>query len=248
MVTGANRGIGRGVALGLACAGAVVAVNYPDSRNPPDDTLRAIEAVGGEAAALEADITAADARERLFEQIDAKFHRLDILVNNAGWDPGVTPLLELSEDLYDRLLGLNLKAGLFCAQLAARRMMRQGGGRIIFISSIHAHCTVPDRPLYASSKGAVNSLTRSLALDLARHGVTVNAIAPGLIEVERIRSQAGYDAARAASRIPVGRVGTPEDVAALVNFLASDASGFLTGHVLVLDGGVNCQLASYRWE
>ena len=244
IVTGAGRGIGRTIAERLAAEGARVAVNHPPEAGA-DAVIAAIRKAGGTAVAIEADIADRRQREALFERTLAAFGRLDILVNNAAFDPGPTEFFEVDEALYDRVLDVNLKAAFFCSQLAARILIRQGaGGRIINISSLHARLNFPNYAPYSVSKGGIDALTRQLAMDLARHRITVNAVAPGFIEVERTRSYfEHYDPEAVGRGIPVGRVGFPRDVAALVAFLASDEAEFITGEVIRCDGGSGVRLS-----
>jgi NAD(P)-dependent dehydrogenase (short-subunit alcohol dehydrogenase family) len=245
LVTGAGRGIGEVLARSFGFKGSRVAVHYLKEEAEATETCRIIAEAGGEAAAFPADITDSDQRNALFTSVNARFGRLDVLINNAGFDPGPTEFLSVTEDLFDAIVNVNLKAAYFCAQSAARQMAEQkSGGRIINISSIQSRHVLPNRNVYAASKGGIESLTHSLALDLAVYGITVNAIAPGFIEVERnIRSTPNYDRDKVAQTIPVGRVGFPADIAALAIFLASDESGFITGQVILTDGGTACKLA-----
>ncbi len=244
IVTGAGRGIGRTIAERLAAEGARVAVNHPPEAGA-DAVVAAIRKAGGTAVAVEADIADRRQREALFERTLAAFGRLDILVNNAAFDPGPTEFFEVDDTLYDRVLDVNLKAAFFCSQLAARILIRQGGGgRIINISSLHARLNFPNYAPYSVSKGGIDALTRQLAMDLARHRITVNAVAPGFIEVERTRSYfEHYDREAVGRGIPVGRVGFPRDVAALVAFLARDEAEFITGEVIRCDGGSGVRLS-----
>lgn len=220
-------------------------VNHPPGAGGAEDVVAAIRQGGGAAIALEADIADAAQRESLFERTLTSFGRLDILVNNAAFDPGVTEFLKVDESLYDRVLGVNLKAAFFCAQLAARVMIRQGdGGRIINISSVHARLNFPNYAPYSLSKGGLDAMTRQLAIDLAPHRITVNGIAPGFIEVERTRAAfENYSREAVGRRIPIGRVGFPEDVAALAAFLAGDEASYITGEVIRCDGGSAARLA-----
>lgn len=247
MVTGANRGIGRVIAVTLAREGARVIVNYPIDESEPEaaETVAAIRALNREALTAKADIAHIGEIEAMFAAAIAHFGRVDILVNNAGWDPGATKFLEVDESLYDRLMGINLKSAYFCTQAAVREMIRVGeGGKIINISSVQAAASVEDRSVYAATKGGMNALTRQLALDLASHKININAVAPGFIEVERtIRGAANYDREEKGKTIPWGRVGFPEDVGELVVFLASPESDFITGQIITIDGGVTCKLA-----
>jgi len=245
IVTGAGGGIGRTIAERLAGDGAKVAVNYPPGFEGAEDVVAAIESAGGTAIALEADVADAAQREALFERTLAAFGRLDVLVNNAALDPGPTELFEVDEALYDRVLDVNLKGAFFCSQLAARILIRQGqGGRIINISSLHARLNFPNYAPYSLSKGGIDAMTRQLAMDLARHHITVNAVAPGFIEVARTRSYfERYDRDRIGRGIPAGRVGFPRDVAAVVAFLATDEAEFITGEVIRCDGGSGVRLS-----
>lgn len=247
VITGANRGIGAGLALEFGREGARVVVNhpFPPDRGEAEAVVARIREAGGEAIAVEADLRDAAARERLIEAAAARYGGLDILINNAGFDPGPTPFLEASESVYDHILGVNLKGTFFVSQLAARHMVEQGrGGRIVHISSVHAAATLAGRGPYAASKGGIEALTRSMALDLAPHRITVNAIAPGFIEVERtIQGRPGYTREEFARRIPVHRVGFPLDVARLAVFLSTEGADYLTGAVIPLDGGLLTRLA-----
>jgi NAD(P)-dependent dehydrogenase (short-subunit alcohol dehydrogenase family) len=247
LVTGAGRGIGRAIASTLAREGARVVVNYPDDAAEAGGVVAEIRDAGGEAVAVRADVAVDAARRAMFDETIGRFGRLDVLVNNAAFDPGRRDVLEVDEELFDRVLAVNLKGAFFCAREAARLMILAGrGGRIVNVSSIHGQANMPGHAPYSLSKGGLNALTRQLAIDLAPHRITVNAVAPGFIEVERtMRNFPNYSRETIAARIPVGRVGLPGDVAALVAFLASEASGYITGQVIPCDGGKSVRMAFF---
>jgi NAD(P)-dependent dehydrogenase (short-subunit alcohol dehydrogenase family) len=237
LVTGAGRGIGRGIALRLAAQGATVALNYPLSEQGATSAASEIRNNGGHAWTEQADVSVATQAAELVEAVAAQSGRLDILVNNAAIDPR-KPLLEITEEFWDSVIDTNLKGAFFCAQAAAREMQSHGRGRIINISSVHGQATMNHMAVYAASKGGMNALTRRLALDLAPHGITVNAVAPGSVRVEK----STYDPERRGREIPCGRVGLPNDIAEVVAFLASDATEWLTGQVITIDGGSTTRL------
>jgi len=245
LVTGAGHGIGRTIATRLAREGASVAVNYLDDEAEAAQVVAEITSFGGGAIAVQCDVSETSQRHAMFALIKERFHRLDILVNNAALDPGGTDFLDVNEDLYDRVLDISLKGAYFCAQSAVRLMLEcSGGGRIINISSVQGVQNLPRLSPYSLTKGGINAMTRQLALDLAPHQITVNAVAPGFIEVERtIQGHPGYTREKIAQRIPIGRVGFPSDVAALVAFLASPESGYITGDIITCDGGKCARLS-----
>jgi glucose 1-dehydrogenase len=245
LVTGAGHGIGRTIALELARAGAKVVVNYPFERVEATELVSEISSFGGEAIAVRADVSKASERERMFERTKRQFGGLDILVNNAALDPGKFDFFDVDEDLFDQVTSVNLKGMFFCAQAAAKLMVEAGGGgRIINVSSIQGHQNLPGFSPYSMTKGGVNAMTRQLAMDLGPKRITVNAIAPGFIEVARTMALSEhYSRDDVAAEIPIGRVGFPRDIASLVCYLASEQSSFITGEVLVCDGGTSARLA-----
>jgi NAD(P)-dependent dehydrogenase (short-subunit alcohol dehydrogenase family) len=237
LVTGASKGVGKGIALELARAGCDVAVNYNADRAGAETTAAEIAAMGRRAFAVQADVAGAAAVDRMFAEVAEQFPRLDILVNNAGtqvWKP----LLDLEEAEWDRVIDTNLKGCFLCTQRAARRMRETGGGRIVNIGSGCNKVPFPNLVSYTASKGGIEMFTRVAAMELGRYGITVNCVAPGAIEIERTKLEAADYAGTWAGRTPLGRVGQPLDVARAVVFFASEGGEFATGQTLWVDGGL----------
>ncbi len=238
LVSGASRGLGRGIALALAQAGADLALASRSSA-ALEEVAAEVRDQGRQALPLPVDVsTVAGAQAMVARSVEA-FGRLDVLVNAAGIQIR-KPALEMTEEDWDRLLGLNLKSVFFACQAAGRVMLAQGKGKIINLASLTSVLAYPNATLYAASKGGVAQLTKALATEWARHGVNVNALAPGFFETELTSALfANPDWIHYATtrRIPVGRTGVPEDLAGAAVFLASDASDYVNGHVLFVDGG-----------
>lgn len=237
LVTGASKGVGKGIALALARAGCDVAVNYNSDAAGAAAVAEEIAAMGRAAFAVPANVGLSAEVDRMFGEVLARFSTLDILVNNAGvqtWKP----LLELEEREWDRVLNTNLKGTFLCTQRAARHMKEHGGGRIINIGSGSNKSPFPNLVDYTASKGGIEMFTRVAAVELGRYGITVNCAAPGAIEIERTKLETGDYASTWAGLTPLGRIGTPADVGDVVVFLAGDAARFVTGQTIWIDGGL----------
>ena len=237
LVTGAQQGIGRAVAVALAREGADVAVNYLDDRAAAAKVVDEARGHGVRAIAVPGDVAQPADVSAIAATIERELGRLDILVNNAGIFPRV-PFLEMAERDWDAVLDVNLKGGFLCAQASARMMVRGGrGGAIVNLASGAIRGT-PRGVHYSASKGGVVSMTRALALELAPHAIRVNAIAPGVTDTAQPRYGHSEDEILAmAKTIPLGRIGTPEDIARVAVFLVSDDAGYITGQTLFVNGG-----------
>jgi glucose 1-dehydrogenase len=247
LVTGAPQGIGRAVAIRLAQEGATVAINFIGPRADAENALARVQAASVEGGhgdrdhfVVQADIGNEAEIARMFETVLARWPRLDCLVNNAGFQKE-QPSEALDVDTYRRILDVNLTGAVICAQKAlAHFVARGGGGNIINCSSVHQIIPKPGFLAYSISKGAMASLTRTLALEFAGRGIRVNAVGPGAIETPINAAWTGDPAKRAAveAHIPLGRVGTPEEIAAVFAFLASDEASYITGQTIYACGGL----------
>jgi 3-oxoacyl-[acyl-carrier protein] reductase len=237
LVTGASRGLGRAIAIALGEAGASVAVNYAGSAERAAETVKRIHAAGAQAIAIQGDVAKPEHAERLVQETIAAFGTIDILVNNAGINRD-TLALRLSEDDWDAVLDTNLKGAFFCAKAALRTMIRRRSGRIINVSSVVGLMGNAGQANYAAAKAGLIGLTKALAREVGSRGITVNAIAPGFIDVGMTEALNEQQRAAALAQIPLGRFGSAADVAALTVFLASDAAGYLTGVTIPVDGGL----------
>ncbi len=236
-VTGAQQGIGRAVALALARAGADVAVNYLDDAGAAARVVRDIEAMGRRALLVQGDVSVPGQVEAMTATVVKGLGGLDVLVNNAGVFPRV-PFLEMKERDWDFVLDVNLKGSFFCAQAAARLMVQRGRpGAIVNIASQAVRGAVLGVH-YSASKGGVVAMTRAMALELAPHGIRVNAVAPGLTDTAQPRYGHDEDALAIMARaVPLGRMARPEDIADVIVFLASDDARFITGETIHANGG-----------
>ena len=237
VVTGGSRGIGRAVCVQLARQGCHVVVNYCHGEAAAAETVSLCRAEGAQAVAVQADVSTAEGCKKLFEEAVNAFGRVDILVNNAGITRD-NLILRMSEADFDAVLDANLKGAFLCCKEAARRMVRQRWGRIINLSSVVALRGNAGQTNYAASKAGLIGLTKALAKEEGPSGITVNCVAPGVIETDRMAAFTAEDKAALAEETPVGRLGTPEEVAKLLVFLAGEDAGYITGQVFGVNGGL----------
>jgi NAD(P)-dependent dehydrogenase (short-subunit alcohol dehydrogenase family) len=237
LVTGASKGVGKGIALELARQGCAVAVNYHSDAAGGDATVKEIVESGGRAFAVQANVGNSDEVDAMFARVDAEFGALNIMVNNAGvqtWKP----LLELTEAEWDRVIDTNLKGTFLCTQRAGRRMRASGGGSVVNIGSGSNKWPFPHLVDYTASKGGIEQFTKVAAWELGEFGIRVNCVAPGAIEIERTKLELGDYAGSWSKLTPMGRIGHPKDVAAAVAFFCTPAAEFITGQTIYVDGGL----------
>jgi 3-oxoacyl-[acyl-carrier protein] reductase len=237
LVTGASRGIGAAVAQRLASEGAVVAVNYAGNARAAADVVAAIAGAGGTAEAFQADVSDARACQALVEAVHERFGRLDILVNNAGITRDGL-LVRMSDDDWDAVIATDLSSAFYLSRAAGKIMMKARTGSIVDMSSVVGMVGNAGQANYAAAKAGLIGMTKSIARELASRGVRANAVAPGFISTDM--TDALPDAAKAAlsGTIALGRLGSPDDVAACVAFLACDDASYITGQVIAVDGGM----------
>lgn len=240
LVSGASRGVGRGIALGLAAAGWDVCANYHSDRAGCESTAVAIKEMGRRAWIFRADVGVRAEVDAMMSGVGEQAGELNLLVNNSGVQTW-SPLLDLSEEDWDRTIRTNLKGVFLCTQ-AAGRMMKDRGGRIINIGSGANKHPFPNLIDYCASKGGIETFTVVAAVELGKYGITVNCVAPGCIEIERTRQEDPEYAQTWSKLTPVARIGTVEDVAAAVVFLAGEEASFITGQTLYVDGGLWSQV------
>ncbi|MBD2604143.1 3-oxoacyl-[acyl-carrier-protein] reductase [Scytonema hofmannii FACHB-248] len=236
IVTGASRGIGRAIALELATHGAYIIVNYASSSRAAEAIVEEITSAGGQALALQADVSQAEQVDALFNSVMEKCDRIDILVNNAGITRD-TLLLRMKLEDWQAVIDLNLTGVFLCTRAASKIMLKKRSGRIINITSVAGQMGNPGQANYSAAKAGVIGFTKTVAKELASRGITVNAVAPGFIATDMTSKLSNTE--EILKFIPLNRYGQPEEVAGMVRFLAADpAAAYITGQVFNVDGGM----------
>ena len=237
LVTGGSRGIGRSVALDLASRGHTVAVNYVSRKDAADDVVSLISDAGGTAAAFGADVSDAEEVKRLFSEVDEAFGRPEILVNNAGIT-GDDLLVRFDEETWSRVMDVNLKSAFLCSQAALRGMLRGRWGRIVSVSSVAGVYGNAGQTNYSASKAGLIGFSKSLAKEVGSRGITVNVVVPGFVETDLTDGLHESVRDRVRESTSLGRLGRPEEISSAVGYLSSDEASYITGQVLIVDGGV----------
>jgi 3-oxoacyl-(acyl-carrier-protein) reductase len=237
LVTGGARGIGRGIALALAQEGANVAVNYQSNAQAAEDVARLIVKIGAEAVTCKADVSSYSDVVRMKDEVTARLGVVDILVNNAGIVSDKS-FLKMTHEAWRRVLSVNLDGVFNCSKVFLDGMLEKRWGRIVNITSVIGQMGNFGQANYAASKAGVTAMTKTLAKELSRKGITVNAVAPGFVETEMADAMPERARERILSQIPLGRFGTPEEVAGAVVFLVSSEGDYITGHELSVNGGL----------
>ena len=237
VVTGAGRGIGRGIALALAREGAMVVVNYNGSKERAEEVVRTIEEAGGKAAAIQCNISDFEAAKEFFANVVKEYGKIDILVNNAGITKD-NLMMKMSEEEFQSVIQTNLAGTFHGVKFVTRPMMKQRQGRIINIASVSGVIGNMGQANYSASKAGVIGLTKAAAKELAARNITVNAVAPGFVATEMTDVLSDSVKEAAVATIPLGRFGEVEDIAETVVFLASDKAKYITGQVICVDGGI----------
>ena len=236
--TGASKGIGRACALRLAKDGMTVVVNYSNSDAEAAKTVEEIKAAGGDAVAYKADVSDLNQVKDMFKFVSDTYGRVDVLVNNAGIVRDEY-LLMLTQENLDKCLDLNIKGYFYCAQQAALKMFSQKSGVIVNMSSVSSKMALAGQSVYSATKGAVNSMTQTMAKELARKKIRVNAVCPGFVQTEMVDQLPEDKKKEYLKEVPLGRFADVNEVAGLVSFLCSDDASYITGQAIVLDGGLS---------
>lgn len=237
LVTGASRGIGRSIALAFAEPGTVVALGYRSGEEAAAGVLAEVKGRGAEGMTLQADVADLAQVRSMIDALVSRHGRIDVLVNNAGGHrDGLLALMDPAD--WDVVIDLNLKGVFHCCKIVTRHMMAQRSGAIVNVSSLSGITGLPGQTNYAAAKGGVNAFTKALAQEVARFGIRVNAVAPGLVETEMAMQIPAAQRERLLSSVPMGRMATPEEVAAAVKFLASDDASYITGQIIQVTGGI----------